>query len=296
MPITQGLIPLRDRVTELGRIYAIAGKAITDELLRFDIGDFKELKAMKTEDRIDSIIKKLNRAVIRWSQTATPEAYRKAADVSKIRLEILGAEIDQEFPPITHRNTVDNDIDKTVDVLIKANMSIKPNVMIYLFLARKTTEGLMQIQEFDLRDEEVIAGLLDDAIREGSSRGKLEKLIRIHLKRDLFERKFININGKSYDMIKYGKMVARTRLRTVQSEAVKNMANQFDNDLIEISSHETHDSICLSFDGKTFSLSGNTPGYETMPLDGWPPYHPNCEHFASPTSVEAIEARGRRND
>ena len=292
MPITQGLIPLRDRVTELGRIYAIAGKAITDELLRFDIGDFQELKAMKTEVRIDDTIKKLNRDVIKWSRTATPEAYRKAADVSKIRLEILGVEKDSEFPPITHRNTINKDIDETIDVLLKANMSIRPSVNIYLYLARQASNAIMQIQEFDLRDEEVIAGLLDDTIREGGSRGDLQSLIRQHFKRDLFERKLININGKNYDMIKYARMVARTRLRIVQSDAVRNMANQFDNDLIEISSHGTEDDLCAQFEGNTYSLSGKTPGYDLMPLDGWPPYHPNCEHFASPTSAAAIEVRG----
>ncbi len=294
MPITQGLIPLRDRVTELGRIYAIAGKAITDELLRFDIGDFQELKAMKTEDRIDDTIKKLNRAVIKWSRTATPEAYRKAADVSKIRLEILGAEKNEEFTPITHKNEIDHSIDTTIDILLKANMSIKPNVAIYLYLARQAFRGLVQIQEFDFADEEILGEILREAAEKGASRGGLERLIRIHLKRDLFERKFIVINGRNYDMIKYGKMVARTTLREVQSEAVKNMARQFDNDLVEISSHDTHDDICLSFDGNVYSISGKTPGYDTLPE--WPPFHPNCEHFASPTSVETIESRGRTND
>ncbi len=290
MPITQGLIPLRDRVTELGRIYAIAGKAITDELLRFDIGDFQELKAMKTEGRIDDTIKKLNRAVIKWSRTATPEAYRKAADVSKIRLEILGVEKDDKIPPAIHRNSVDKETDATIDILLKANMSIKPNVAIYLYLARRAFVGLQQVQEFSIEDGEILEELLRETAAKGASIGELERLIRIHLKRDLFERKFIVINGRNYDMIKYGKMVARTTLREVQSEAVKNMGIQFDNDLVEISSHSTEDDLCLSYDGNVYSISGKTPGYDT--LSDWPPFHPNCMHFATLTSQAALETRG----
>ena len=291
MPERQGLIPLRDRVDDLKRIYRISGDDIARELALFDVVNYQELKLMKTEDEITRLIKKLNRAVIKWSDKSIPEAYRKGQRVSRTRLEILGAEIDREFPPITHKNAIGDWTDKTIDVLLRANTSIKPNVAIYLYLARQASRQMVQVQEFKWGDEEIISELLDDAILEGASRGELESILRQHFKRDLFEKKFIKINGRNYDMIKYARMVARTQMRTVQSQAVKNTCQQFNNDLIEISDHGTTTPICIPYENQgTFSISGSHPTYPY--LDAWPPFHPNCQHSASPTSEVALESRG----
>ena len=289
MPKKQGRIPLRERVNELRKIYGAAGKDIARELSLFDIGNYGELKVMKTEEEIDSIVKKLNTAVIKWADISISEAYMKGYEISKTRLEILGAKRNQEFSPITHKNVIGDWTDKTIDGLLRANMGIKPNIAIYLYLARQTHNNIMQIQEFDLRDEEVISGLLDEAILEGASRGELEQLIRVHFKRELYERKFININGRNYDMIKYARMVARTRMRTVQSEAVKNTCKQYDNDLVEISDHGTTCPICIPYEGNVYSLSGSHPAYPFLPDS--PPYHPSCEHSMAPTSEVALEWR-----
>jgi len=188
-----------------------------------------------------------------------------------------------------HRNSVDNYIDLTANDFIKANQSIRQNVSTYLMLSRQATSAAQQIQAFDLRNEEIIAKLLDDAIREGASRQALQQKIRIHFQRKLYEQKFININGRDYNLIKYAKMVARTRLRAVQSEAVKNTSEQYENDLIEISDHGCDCDICKEFEGNVYSISGNTPGYPMMME--WPPYHPSCEHSASPTSEIALGIR-----
>ena len=41
---------------------------------------------------------------------------------------------------------------------------------------------------------------------------------------------------------------------------IKNMAEEYGNDLIEISDHGTESEICKPFEGNTYSISGNTPG------------------------------------
>jgi len=185
-----------------------------------------------------------------------------------------------------HRNSVDDYIDLTANDFIKANQSIRQNVSIYLMLSRQATSAAQQIQAFDLRDEEIIAKLLDDAIREGASRGQLEQLIRRHFQRKLYEQKFININGRNYNMIKYAKMVARTRIRQLQSEAVINACKQYENDLVEVSDHSTTTEICIPFEGNIYSISGTHPRYPAL-LES-PPYHPNCMHSIAPTSEIAM--------
>ena len=234
----------------------------------------------------------MNKYVVRWSRDSVTEAYKNGMTTSRVSLNILGAKRDPFFDQKIHRHTVEADEILTDEVYIKANESIKVNMGIYFYLLRQAHDDVMQIQAFDLRDEEVIAGLLDDAIQEGASRGKLESLIRQHFKRELYEKKFININGRNYNLTKYAKMVARTRLRKVQSDSVKNMCNQYENDLVYISNHGTTTPICIPYEGNVYSINGKTPGYET--LSEWPPFHPNCQHYASPTSIEAIEVGGKR--
>jgi len=283
------LIPNREEIATLSRIYSAAQKEITAELLRLDFADYKELAAISIEKKIDTILRRLSRLAIRWTKDTVPvaytEGYRKSAEI----LDKIGADKDPFFELKKHRNSVDNYIDLTANDFIKANQSIRQNVSTYLMLSRQATSATQQIQAFDLRDEEIIAKLLDDAIQEGASRQALQQKIRIHFQRKLYEQKFININGRDYNLIKYAKMVARTRLRTVQSEAVKNTSEQYENDLVEISDHGCDCEICKEFEGNVYSISGNTPGYPMMME--WPPYHPSCEHSASPTSEIALGIR-----
>ena len=84
-------------------------------------------------------------------------------------------------------------------------------------------------------------------------------------------------------------MVARTRLRKVQSDAVIETAKQFESDLVEISDHGTETEICEQYEGNVYSLFGKTPGYDV--IDQYPPFHPNCQHHMFPTSEEAIAYR-----
>lgn len=284
-----GLIPTRDRVNEIARYYDGMGTMIKNELTGIDAGDYRELKSVSVREKVDKLVKRMNRFAIKWSKKSAIEAYKESMVKDRVSLDILGYVKDEFFDEKVHFHAVDKYREAMADNLLRANQSIKVNIGIYLYLMRKSSDALMQIQAFDLRDEEIIAGLLDDAIKEGASRSRLESLIRVHFRRELYEKKFININGRNYNLITYARNIARTRLREVQSEATKNMCEQFGCDLIEISSHGTECLICLEFEGNTYSIGGKTPGYPLLP--GWPPYHNQCMHSASPTSLAAIEWR-----
>jgi len=62
-----------------------------------------------------------------------------------------------------------------------------------------------------------------------------------------------------------------------ESEAEIAAAIRTGTDLVIIGGPLETDEICGKFAGKTFSLTGKTPGYPT--LTQTPPYHPNCKHF-----------------
>ena len=286
-----GRTPLGGKVRELEGIYGVVERKIAKEMAMVDIGNYKELKAVKTQERIDGLVKMLNRAAIRWSKEAVPEAYERGYAVSKTRLEILGVRRDEEFNNKTHRQAIEYQVNETMDVLIRANQSIKLNVATFLYLARQAVKGLSQFQAFDMRDEELIDELLGDALRAGETRGYASKAVREYFSARFGDAQFISINGRNYNLRKYADLVAKTRLRVVQSEAVKNSCQEYRNDLIQISDHGTDCMVCIPYEGNIYSISGRHPVYPL--LDAWPPFHCRCQHNASPTSEVVLEARER---
>ena len=282
-----GRIPLRDRVRELERIYGVAEREIAREMALMDIGNYRELKAVRTQEKIYRLVKMLNTAAIKWSKGAVREAYERGYAVSRTRFEILGIKKDEEFNGKTHEQAIEYQADKTMDDLIKANQSIKLNVATFIYLARQTARGLSQFQAFDMRDEQLIDELLGDALRAGETRGYALKAVREYYAEQFGDAKFIRINARNYEMRAYADLVAKTRLRVVQTEAVKNSCQEYNNDLIQISDHGCDCDICRDYEGNVYSISGSHPTYPY--LDAWPPYHPRCQHNALPTSEVALE-------
>lgn len=289
MPERQGLVPLRDRVREIDRIYGIVEREIARTLALMDIGNYKELKAIEIKDEIDRLVNMLNHAAVKWTENAVPEAYEKAYAISKTRLEILGIMRDYNFREKTHKQAIKEQEDITIDTLIRANQSIKVNVATFLYLASQAAKGLSQFQAFDMRDEEFIDELLGDALRAGETRGYAMKAVREFFKERFGDAQFININGRNYEMRAYADLVAKTRLRVVQTEAVLNSCKEYDNDLVQVSDHGCDCLICEEYEGNVYSLSGRSSAYPY--LDSYPPWHPRCQHNISPTSEVALGVR-----
>lgn len=284
-----GLIPLRTKIAELEQVYYRTQKEIGATLLSVDPSNFKELNAIKAQDKIDALIRQLNRTSIRWAKEFVPIAYEKSYVIAKTKLEILGAMRDKSFNIKVHRFSIDDYTEKTMRDLVTANQSIKNNVRMYLYLARRASAGLMQIQSFSIADDEVISEIIMDTIEIGEARTYASKRIHEYLRLQLLDGKFISKAGRNYNLRDYSKMVARTRLRQAQTDAVKNTCNQHANDLVQWSRHANPCPDCAPYEGQIYSLTGKSTSYPLLPAE--PPLHPNCEHDLSPTSEVAIEYR-----
>ena len=80
-------------------------------------------------------------------------------------------------------------------------------------------------------------------------------------------------------------MVSRTEYTRITNEATANRALQEGVDLVVISSHGATDS-CGPHEGKIYSLTGKTKGYEQMDvaIAGSHLFGPNCMHTYTPIS------------
>lgn len=288
---TVGLIPEPKDVRDLERIYAGFARRIRDEVFKINVADYSEIKAMRIRKNIDWIVHQLNRAIMVWSRIAVKKSYTDSKRITQTQLAILGKNRDPNWDVKTHMNAIQRQIMITQEVLLRANYSIKPSVASFLYTAKIVSDGMAQVQEWDMRNEAMISQLLDSAVTEGMSRNKIKNLILEHFRKIIGAGDFISINGRNYNLKSYAKLVARTRLRKVQTDAVVNMAKEYDADLVEISDHGTDcaSNICQQYEGQVYSLSGKTPGYAV--LDEYPPFHPNCEHNMFPTSEEALAYR-----
>ena len=293
-------LPQAKQVRVLETAYYRLFKSLSGALLDLEPGSYTSAKAAALVQKTKTDIRELNQKAMAWSGAVIPAAYRDSQGIARARLRKIGAKENPRFKQSVHQKAIDKEVDETDDYLIKANLSIQKKILLYVSMTGRLSKRInaAQLQAFNVGGiEDKAAGLLNEAIKAGASRGKLDQILREHFKRALYKREWIKIKCKdgitrNYDLIKYARLVGRTQIREVQSAAVIKSCEEWDNDLVEVSSHGTDCAICLEFEGNVYSLAGKTPGYAILPDS--PAYHPNCEHYISPTSLEAITVRERR--
>lgn len=85
---------------------------------------------------------------------------------------------------------------------------------------------------------------------------------------------FVDRRGRRWSLQAYAEMVARTTTREATTQATGNRMAEHGLDLVTISDHPHPADECTEYEGRTFSLTGSTPGYDV--LDVQPPFHPNA--------------------
>lgn len=124
---------------------------------------------------------------------------------------------------------------------------------------------------------------------QGGTRRQVSKSIIDQLAHDGVTS-FVDRSGRRWRMSTYAQMAARTVTREAVTVASWNRMDDHGIDLITVSDHNTQTELCEQYEGKTYTRTGATPGYER--LERLPPFHPNCWHVISPATgnLDAYEA------
>lgn len=272
---------------DLAQVYGEASREIRAELRAIDILGFDAGKAEEIRRKTRRLTLALDLAAKKWTDSALVSAYARGAGRARVALEILGKK--------PRRQPMSKEIilrDRALETLIKANVSIRRTVDQFLeaALVGAQTARSARIQEFDRREAlRLFAEMGGEAVLGELSRGELAAKIMEYLSNRINDEGFIEINGRFYNPRKYARMVARTEMGNAQSRATLDLCNQYENDLVQVSDHQTDCEICIVFEGNIYSISGHDPDYPV--LEEEPEYHPNCKHRLLPTSREAIKAR-----
>jgi len=96
--------------------------------------------------------------------------------------------------------------------------------------------------------------------------------------------------GRLWKPENYARMYSNTRSSQMYDEIFQDELVAIGSDIVQVSDHNTTTPICQLFEGKVYSLTGDTPGYPVLPQR--PPFHPNCKHvLTSRPKMKGSQAR-----
>lgn len=144
-------------------------------------------------------------------------------------------------------------------------------------------------------------GIINNAAREGvfnkiaagqitgETRKAVQKSIADELKRQGISA-LVDKGGKTWDLRRYGDMLARTSLTRAHNSGVINRMAGGGYDLVMVSSHYTSCDYCAPWQSEVLSVGGATPGFPTLKqAEGAGLFHPNCRHTYSPYHNDYVE-------
>ena len=309
MPKRNTLVPLKGKIAILDKSYQALESFIKKRLFGFTVYDGEKAKKLKAE--INEKIARQDKINRVWAGLNIPLAYNRAASVAKDRLVKIGARVKKKRFDLVSSQSKKNGALRLVSYMDATNEKIRDTVTQYFKLLKKShkkTAALQNLQLQNLVDNQEILKGTEEIIKASiipvervtkTGFSYLATPSRLEVQRDikkLFGKvfgdfDFISItmkNGKvrNYKPNVYMKMLTRTEMRTIQTQAVKDRSREYQNDLVQISTHDDPCPICEAFEGQIYSLSGNDPTYPKFDISF--PIHPNCEHNTNPTSKEAI--------
>lgn len=85
--------------------------------------------------------------------------------------------------------------------------------------------------------------------------------------------------GREWKFETYSEMLARTQLVKAGNEGMLNQLAFNNYDLVQVTDHFGSCDVCAPWEGKILSITGQTPGFETIQqAEDAGLFHPNCKH------------------
>lgn len=144
-------------------------------------------------------------------------------------------------------------------------------------------------------------GIISNAAREGvfnkiasgqitgETRKAMQKSIADELKKQGISA-LVDKGGKTWDLKRYGDMLARTSMTRAHNSGVINRMAGGGYDLVMISSHYTSCDLCAPWQSEVLSLAGATEGFKTLQdAEAEGLFHPNCRHTYTPYHNDYVE-------
>lgn len=258
---------------------------------------------MNLGDYLRNLEQEVEIAIRTFLGIATPtrrERVRKSLEIKRVVQDVQKI-IPVEAPKlikIEYNNAARKALNKVPDLRF-----FEPDVSSFSAINRETVNTLADNLSHELTGAtEMVGRRADDTLRRHGLNAATTHALRNlpdayqggQLKQKL-ERDgitgFVDKSGRKWKLSSYANMVIRTTTGEAQNRAVANSVLGRGLDLVRVDKHEHVPDICSKYDGKVFSLSGNTPGYPL--LDRLPPFHANCKHSILPAKENFTDPKAR---
>lgn len=127
------------------------------------------------------------------------------------------------------------------------------------------------------RADDVLRQVVVEQSAEGAIVGRGRQKTAARIEEELKERgvkAFRDAAGREWSLSRYANMAANATMHEATTVATLTRLVENGIDLARISDHNSNCEICGPFEGKVYSITGQTPGY--LLLEEAPPFHPFC--------------------
>ena len=225
-----------------------------------------------------------------WIALDIPKTYRQdaAEQLAKIKAKKIPGLRDVTFSQFANTDLSKQSIQSLIDqTVITFATRLEAGKMTMIQLSRLTQQILI--------DEKLLTRNIASGFIEGGSVNAAKKKLQNELLKNALGEKYVTVidrNGKItyWNIKKYAEMVARTKLQETSTQAVVNTTMAVGGDLVQVSSHNTQTAFDAQFEGKIYSLSGNSKQFPVATI--LPPFHPNCIHSITTVFAETLAIDG----
>lgn len=270
---------IEQTVTELRKIYQQTGEHLKTQVLSADLSDFQKFRANELLKQIEAEIAALNAVAYKYSKDGIPKSYQRGMDIAGAQLSELDIPHSLNIGNVIHRSSVQAIADQMALDLIQANGTIETGLKQYI---RKTQQTAVT--------ERLINRKISQGLIAGEARRQTSDRLAQELKKNIAEGALVKAGSRNYAPETYAELVARTRTREAVTQGAINSGVEYDIELFQVSVHEGACPVCLQYQGRVYSITGNNPDFPR--LNQKPPYHPHCRHVLAPVTEGFLKRRG----
>jgi hypothetical protein len=223
---------------------------------------------------INAELARLQGKTVRWVESQIPEAYREGMrsvnsayeKAYKAAGEVGPKSYPTEFSKINRR---------AIQLLVDNTKSDFDNAL--GFVGRQIKDDLRQANLQAIADKISSGTTIDKTRKILAEKYASQGLAAIKYKRGGRDA-FMSLDA-------YAGLVARSTTAEATNTACQKQVEEFGDDLVQMTTHANACPICVSLEGRVYSISGKHPDYPALDLaysDGYANIHPNCGHRLVP--------------
>lgn len=268
----EGVVPSEASVSLFNKIIGKTYQDVYDTLEKANPTD--KFRRQQILNQIQDILNQADADTQAWVKLNIPGFYEKGMfeTVKGINERGGAVNINNDFAHF-HREAIEALSQETYSTIAAGMVGIKNNAV--RIINNATREGIFN---------KIASGQIT-----GETGKEIQKRIADELRRSGISA-LVDRGGKTWDLRRYGEMLARTSLTRAHNSGLSNRMAGGGYDLVMVSSHYTSCDLCAPWQGEILSLGGKSPAFKSLSqAEAEGLFHPNCRHTYSPYHAEFFD-------